>query len=197
MQRNDRQGFTSSYVRPLWLRPRHVSMNPYSAPLDEQELNNTIEASYVGQLYDASRWYASARALFGASRAVSERAKSLVAPLEQAELGRVYRLLAGMALESLLKALLVQQIPQAEYTTKVPDRLRTHDLRVLTERLKLKLGDAEKDCIRNLTEHVVWVGRYPVPLDAESYSGSACWWDEEEITEGLFRKLSKPFDLMS
>lgn len=162
----------------------------------EAEGQRLQDASFVGALYDPSRWYARARALFGASRAIAERSRTLIVPLEKSELGRVYRMLAGMALEALLKALLVAQVAEDQRTTVFPDRLKTHNLRVLCDRLKINLTDDQRMCIENLTDHIVWTGRYPVPLEPAKF-GSYTHWQEEELVEALFRRLSKPLDLAS
>jgi hypothetical protein len=72
----------------------------------------------------------------------------------------VYRMLCGMSLELLYKAILVarqQQIPH------------THDLVKLAKRADVAVGTDESALLQILTESIVWDGRYPVPKTFESF----------------------------
>ena len=66
----------------------------------------------------------------------------------------VYQMLCGMALELLLKAVLVARgiEPRA-----------THDLVVLCEDAGISLTDTQTGLMNILSEAIVWAGRYPVP----------------------------------
>lgn len=87
----------------------------------------------------------------------------------------VYRMLCGMALELLYKAIIVakQQEPQ-----------EIHELVKLSEQAGIDMNDKEKGLLRILSESIIWDGRYPVPKKAEHMQ-----YLYELITEYLYDKV--------
>ncbi len=79
-------------------------------------------------------------------------------------------MLAGFAMENVLKALIVQNQRESleqEFSTKneLPKILKSHNLVVLAERAGLQFtNEGTKKLLDRLTRHSVWAGRYPVPL---------------------------------
>ncbi len=79
-------------------------------------------------------------------------------------------MLAGFALENILKALIVQDQGSAldsEFSSKgkLPKVLKSHDLVDLAKHARLELGDdMTKSLLGRLTRHSVWAGRYPMPI---------------------------------
>jgi hypothetical protein len=79
-------------------------------------------------------------------------------------------MLAGFALENVLKALIVQDQRESleqEFITKneLPKILKSHNLIKLAERAGLQFtDDGTKKLLNHLTRHSVWAGRYPIPL---------------------------------
>jgi hypothetical protein len=79
-------------------------------------------------------------------------------------------MLAGFAMENILKALIVQDQRAAleeEFDTKsrLPKILQSHNLITLSDRARLSISDdGTKEHLKHLTRHSVWAGRYPVPL---------------------------------
>jgi hypothetical protein len=78
-------------------------------------------------------------------------------------------MLAGMAMECLLKAVWVKRGNKlAEDGLYVPvPGAGSHDLVQLAGVLQLTLSDLEKDVLRRLSHFMKFAGRYPVPKDAE------------------------------
>jgi hypothetical protein len=91
------------------------------------------------------------------------------APQEKHELALRLRgpfaLLAGLAIENMLKGAIQQMTPRA-----LRNLVIGHDLIKLAKRLDLPLSPAESDLLERLTRFVKWAGRYPVALDAAETS---------------------------
>jgi hypothetical protein len=86
-----------------------------------------------------------------------------------------YLLLSGMAIENLLKAALLQRRPELVRDGQlVKSGLGGgggHNLTVMAREVSPALADCYADLLARLQAHVVWGGRYPVPLKAEHFSG--------------------------
>jgi hypothetical protein len=77
-------------------------------------------------------------------------------------------LLAGLAVENFLKAIIVKRLlaggkPVTEADVLVIFRGK-HDLTVLSQRADVKLTPAERELLERLSTFVNWAGRYPVPI---------------------------------
>jgi hypothetical protein len=71
-----------------------------------------------------------------------------------------YYLLAALALENLLKGILVAKSP--EKVTKLGWRGPGHDLLQLCKDAKVKLSAKQERVIERLTAYLKWAGRYPI-----------------------------------
>jgi hypothetical protein len=84
---------------------------------------------------------------------------------------------------------------------KITD-IRSHNLVSLCKRCSLRVSTAEEDLLKKLTDHIEWVGKYPVPLEeAGMYprkrpdgtwdgSGHKPGGDKAKLTiEGLFSRF--------
>ena len=142
-------------------------------------------------------WFNKASDLRGSAAALwvsqSEEMSDLV--VEQCGLGAsfrldaavpsVYRMLAGMALELLYKAVIV---------AKGKDVPHTHALIELAERAGFGPSDDDRALLKILTEAIVWDGRYPVPKSYEHFERL-----RDLETEHLFesRPLGKRFKVLT
>ena len=81
------------------------------------------------------------------------------------EVSRTYMLLAGFALENLIKGLLVYQDPSHVNRGVLSDDLKSHNLVTLASKLKgLALSPAERQFCHTATSAIPYWGRYPIPL---------------------------------
>jgi hypothetical protein len=80
--------------------------------------------------------------------------------------GGVFLMLAGFAIEALLKGILIAGNPTTVSQGRLPKWLLNHDLAGLMQRANVRLTEAEAELLRRLTEAVQWRGRYPVPRHA-------------------------------
>ena len=122
-----------------------------------------------------SSWLLSARDLVGEMKSIAANLRTawtefhLRGSSEQNApprgMHRVYLLLSAIAVENLLKAVLVNQAkwPDSQITQKLPDELHSHMLLDLATKVALPLGDHEVDLLERLTEFGIWLGRYPAP----------------------------------
>lgn len=75
-------------------------------------------------------------------------------------------MLAGFAVEVLLKALLVQNA--SPWNEKGQFQLKSHDLTELAHAADFNLIEGETRLLEKLEEFLNWAGRYPIPLRSES-----------------------------
>ena len=123
----------------------------------------------------ASSWILSARDLVEEMRSIATNLRTAWAEFHRREsstqvapprgMHRVYLLLAAIAIENLLKAMLVGRAkwPDSQMTQKLPDDLHSHMLLELATKVALPLDDHEVDLLERLTEFGIWLGRYPAP----------------------------------
>lgn len=92
----------------------------------------------------------------------------------QAELGKEiadisllteYCLLMGYAIENLLKGLLMAIHPDYFKSGTKVTAVQSHSLINLCKRCSVAITPDEEDLLTRLTEHIVWVAKYPVPLE--------------------------------
>jgi hypothetical protein len=88
------------------------------------------------------------------------------------DVGRVFMMLAGFALEALIKGIIVAETPEVVQ----PDPTRPtklfrwkgsgHELRNLLKELEFPMSDPESDVLRRLEAFLRWGGRYPASMQA-------------------------------
>ena len=92
----------------------------------------------------------------------------------EAELGREvtdisliteYCLLMGYALENLLKGVLMAKHPEYFKPDSKIKNICSHKLVSLYKRCSLHVTADEEELLKKLTDHIEWVGKYPVPLE--------------------------------
>jgi hypothetical protein len=78
---------------------------------------------------------------------------------------RIYLFLSAIAIENLLKAVLVNQVkwPDSHIAEKLPAELHSHMLLDLAAHGGLKFIEDEVELLERLTEFGIWLGRYPAP----------------------------------
>lgn len=77
---------------------------------------------------------------------------------------RFANLLMGLCLETLLKGLLIQKNIIQFSSGKIPNDLKGHDLKKLLTQLNINLSSEEELLVGRLTDDVIWVSKYPVPI---------------------------------
>jgi len=88
--------------------------------------------------------------------------------LHNLELSGPATLLYGLALENILKAILLTTSPDAITDGKLRKWPKDgHDQILLAHEAKIKLTINEENILRRLSEFVRWAGRYPIPKSAD------------------------------
>lgn len=110
-------------------------------------------------------------------------------------LGGVFWLNAGFALENLFKALIIQDQPDSVINGVPSKRLRTHNLLKLAK----KLATVEADLVEGFylwvgSRCVQWSGRYPVALIPGEIAPQVFSEADVLAYRGLFDKTVKRFD---
>lgn len=105
-----------------------------------------------------------------ASRAGAESKSAADEAMWALERRRVFLLLAGLAMETLLKAIIVKQARHAGQSVltvhhgekRLSKRLTTHKLNRLADSAGVPRSDEHRQLLDRLTRYVEWAGRYPV-----------------------------------
>lgn len=88
--------------------------------------------------------------------------------LENLQLGLAWMLLTGLALENLVKAVLLKRKPELARPGRMPKWPGNgHDLPKLFDAAGVPLSASERGMLDRLTEFILWRGRYPVPHDVK------------------------------
>jgi hypothetical protein len=134
-------------------------------PTEEEERDET---PYERKKSQAAYWYNKASDLRGAAGAIwaSMREPEFAAVPERLGLdrsfsfsvacGSSYLMLCGLALELLLKAIIIEK--------GVKLKKPTHTLPTLWKKAGLESTETQNGLLRILTEAIIWDGRYPTPL---------------------------------
>jgi hypothetical protein len=103
----------------------------------------------------------------------------------------VERMLLGFGFENLLKGLLIVSHPELLDGGRLRRSFtRGHRLLDLAGSAGLQLSPGEEEILETLTEHVVWAGRYPVPLAWQDYDPDLNFPDSERHERDvLWRRL--------
>ena len=100
----------------------------------------------------------------------------------------VYRLLIGYAVENLLKAILMVTHPEYFMESGKMKHLNSHNLASLCKRCGIEISKEERDILDKLTRYIVWLGKYPVPLDSAKMlpqkREDGTWEDKRESFRG-------------
>ena len=79
-------------------------------------------------------------------------------------------LLVAFGLENMLKALWAEQrSEQIKDSESLPRPIQEHDLNDLAQETNLEISSEEDEALEVLTQHSIWAGRYPIPLNASDY----------------------------
>lgn len=165
-------------------------------PLDETTIEQAMGSAFVSTVYSVEEWYARARALYAAAKAVWERGDQLhdQSLRDRMALEAVAFMLAGMSLECLLKAVIVGEVPESNQKIELPRTLKTHNLLSLAKDAGIAVSDDEEHCLRILTDHVVWAGRYPAPTSVEKL-GHCIIPDFRDAFFALYGRIARRFDI--
>jgi hypothetical protein len=112
---------------------------------------------------DTVVWVMRADELFAAFELLA--ARDVCTPGELPEVDGVAYMIAGFAVEVLMKALIIQK--ESGVDSKGQFQLKNHDLLKLADRAGLTISDDEKRLLERLQEYAIWAGRYPIPLASE------------------------------
>lgn len=113
--------------------------------------------------------------------------KRVLSKKETSPVSRPYLLLAGFALENLLKGLLILKEPKHITSGALSHELKTHDLLALSAQiLGLRLSRKEESLCKQMTQAIPYWGRYPIPLKQQQVMPSLA---VNENTRTVFLEL--------
>lgn len=97
-------------------------------------------------------------------------------------------LLASYAFESLLKSLYIAKNKDNLYSGilkngEFPGSLRNHTLLELINKNDLPIINGHREFLKKLSNHAIWIGRYPVPLNTKQLNDSthSLTWSQADI----------------
>ena len=139
-----------------------------------------------------------------------ESSKSFVAPIngyfqsqlegEEAESSfrpgmiDIYFMLVGFSFECLLKGLLANAIltnrnKAAFDSEKLDNELKEHKLLVLVDKLGLQFSQRERRTLEEITECLIWAGRYPTPTVLKRFKTRIIGQAEMHHAKAIYSKL--------
>jgi hypothetical protein len=114
-------------------------------------------------------WFQKAQALYDAANVVryafwpeKRTPRDRKAAVSDFYKGTVYMLLAGLAVETILKGILIGQNPQLVEKQELWKELVNHDLKKLYKKTKLTMSNLQNNLFERLTNYVITFGKYPV-----------------------------------
>lgn len=104
-------------------------------------------------------------------------------------------MLMGMSLEALLKGCLIVKNPALVTNHQIDKKLKTHNLVGLFHDARVILSVPERNFCTTLTDYIVWMGRYPIPVDASKapailFSVGDRWNTFESLFARIFDSVS-------
>jgi hypothetical protein len=81
-------------------------------------------------------------------------------------------MLHGVALESALKAVIINQDSSLVHATKLANKIREHDLCKLAKMAGIALTKRDENILKWVTEVVIWKARYQVPVALKYFSST-------------------------
>lgn len=139
-------------------------------------------SNFTMKLLTSREWFSTANELIAAAEVLSPHVIAWWDSLMEWSKGQgiflehghhsTFLMLYAFAMENLCKGYLVSRFSFEEREAirtsgKLPNELKTHDLRKLVESVGLNLDLTDEDMLRRLERASVWGGRYPIP---DSYS---------------------------
>jgi hypothetical protein len=101
-------------------------------------------------------------------------------------------MLSGLALENLLKAIIVSRDGASFSDDRLPKELDDHNLGRPLSRSRVDLSDFERHLAERLHHAVMWSGRYPIPKSPTQMKGVlVAVWDMKRNFAALFRRLRR------
>ena len=82
-------------------------------------------------------------------------------------LGGVFWLNGGLALENLLKGIIIEQAPELVIDGRINKKLKTHNLLKLVKLADEDININDAFFLEIATECIIWAGRYPSSTDAK------------------------------
>jgi hypothetical protein len=103
---------------------------------------------------------------------------------------RVGLLIAGYGFETLMKYGYIKQNRELMYSTiietgQIPHILKTHDLLKLSKLISLPIHLELALFLKKLSDHSIWAGRYPVPLNSSQFDDSllSLSWSQGDVED--------------
>ena len=121
-------------------------------------------------------------------------AKIRLEQVPHVNLGGVFWLNAGFALENLLKGIIVKDKPDSVINGRITGPLKTHNLSKLAKRASIDLNVVEAFYLWVGTQCVIWAGRYPSSMKPEETAMHAFSESDVIAYRSLFDRLAGQFD---
>jgi len=139
-------------------------------PRDVQYFNATGKALVL--------WRQQSVSLYWAARYLVDEKPGLKDEDRREENAPAALMLGGYALETLFKMVIVADhclTHGFSLSSRRADEFlpKIHNLEKLIKAAKIRCNARDREILRKLSEYSVWAGRYPIPMNAQGFSGSA------------------------
>ena len=104
----------------------------------------------------------------------------------------IFIFISGLAIENLLKGIILTRKPEYLKDGKLHKKLQSHDLKHLSHLANVKLSDEEMNFCNLATDFISSIGRYPIPLSKDQmFLGYSVNRNIQKIINILYIKLRK------
>jgi hypothetical protein len=106
----------------------------------------------------------------------------------------LYFFLIGMCLENMIKGILIHQDPTLVKGSQLKGKIKTHNLKLLANSIAgCSFTDEEKQLFDFLTEHTIWISKYPIPANADDFFEGMVYQTEavREVLLSVYNKQSR------
>jgi hypothetical protein len=172
--------------------------------MSPRRLNQKLVNDYKAVGRSGTYWLAQAEAFLEAAKSFGQlRFGNITPPPNETNenirlffSAQTYYFLRGLALENLLKGLIIVAEPNYVTDLGLNDDIKTHKLADLAKTVKkLEACDLDFDTptlefLKRLADFVWWQGRYPIPLKPEHRKESEFKGQDKAIFDSLWKRLS-------
>jgi len=103
--------------------------------------------------------------------------------------GHIFWLNAGFAIEDLLKGLAIKKNPKLIENNVLDKSIKTHKLLKLCRIVQFPISNIEAFYLTCATEYITWAGRYPAPIGSNAFNPLAFSMADISVYKDLYGRL--------
>ncbi len=105
------------------------------------------------------------------------------------DIAEVSLMIYGLAIENLVKGIIISENPELIKNGKIDKRLISHNLSKLLSEVNVTLKKDEKEMILILEDHIKWKSKYPISKNSKQYTITGLKPKFKIIIDRIYNKL--------